>query len=158
MLVSRHPHRWKYKTYIDISLQWRHNDYDGVSIIQPHGCLLIRLFRRRSKKTWTLRVTCLCAGNSPVTGEFLAQRASYTENVSIWCRIMSHVHCFITLIWWTFKPLGTGRVYTPEIWHQCTANILSNSARTSTDTVLTTNLVLFFNVYLVITISTVWRQ
>ena len=33
-----------------------------------------------------LRVTGLCAGNSPVTGEFSAQRASNAENVSIWSR------------------------------------------------------------------------
>ena len=39
--------------------------------------------RRRSKKTSKLRATGLCVGNSPVTGEFLAQRASYAENVSI---------------------------------------------------------------------------
>ena len=37
---------------------------------------------RRSK----LRVTGLCEGNSPVTGEFSAQRASNAENVSIWWR------------------------------------------------------------------------
>ena len=42
--------------------------------------------RRRSKKTSKLRVTGLCAGNSPVTGEFPAQRASNVENVSIWWR------------------------------------------------------------------------
>ena len=47
------------------SLHWRHNDHDGVSNHQPHGCLLNRLFRRRSKKTLKLRVTGLCAGNSP---------------------------------------------------------------------------------------------
>ena len=29
-------------------------------------------------------VSGLCAGNSPVTGEFPAQRASNAENVSIW--------------------------------------------------------------------------
>ena len=44
------------------SLQWRHNDHNGVSNHQPHGCLLNRLFRRRSKKTSKLRVT----GPSPV--------------------------------------------------------------------------------------------
>ena len=49
-------------------------------------CLLKRLFRRRLKKTQKLRVTGLCAGNSPVTGEFPAQRASNAENVSIWWR------------------------------------------------------------------------
>ena len=46
-------------------LRWRHNDYDGVSNHQPHGCLLNRLFRRRSKKTPKLCVTGLCVGNSP---------------------------------------------------------------------------------------------
>ena len=33
-----------------LPLQWRHNDYDSVSNHQPHGCLLNRLFRHRSKK------------------------------------------------------------------------------------------------------------
>ena len=44
------------------------------------------LFRRRSKKTSKLSVTGLCAGNSPVTGEFPAQMASNAENVSFWLR------------------------------------------------------------------------
>ena len=47
------------------TLQWRHNDHDGVSNHQPHGCLLNRLFGRRSKKTSKLHVTGLGAGNSP---------------------------------------------------------------------------------------------
>ena len=47
------------------SVQWRHNDHDGVSNHQPHVCLLNRLFRRRSKKTSKLHVTGLCAGNAP---------------------------------------------------------------------------------------------
>ena len=36
------------------------------------------------KKTLKLRVTGLCAGNSPVTGEFPAQMANNADNVSIW--------------------------------------------------------------------------
>ena len=52
------------------ALQWRHNDRDSVSNPQPHDCLLKHLFRLRSKKTPKLRVTGLCEGNSPVTGEF----------------------------------------------------------------------------------------
>ena len=44
------------------------------------------LSRRRSKKTSKLRVTGLCTGNSPGTGEFPAQMASNAENVSIWWR------------------------------------------------------------------------
>ena len=51
-------------------LQWFHNGQDGVSNHQPHDCLLNLLFRRRSKKMSKLHVTGLCAGNSPVTGEF----------------------------------------------------------------------------------------
>ena len=47
------------------ALHWRHNDHDGVSNHQPHGCFLNRLLWRRSKKTSKLRVTGLCAGNSP---------------------------------------------------------------------------------------------
>ena len=53
---------------------------------QPHDYLLNRLFRRRSKKISKLRVTGLCVGNSPVTGEFPAQMASNAKNVSIWWR------------------------------------------------------------------------
>ena len=68
------------------TLLWCHNGWDGVSNHQHHDCLLNRSFRRRSKKTSKLRVTGLCAGNSPVTGEFPAQMASNAENVSIWWR------------------------------------------------------------------------
>ena len=39
------------------TLHWCHNDHDGVSNHQPHGCLLNRLFKRRSKKTSKLRFT-----------------------------------------------------------------------------------------------------
>ena len=68
------------------SLWWRQNGRDSVSNHQPHDCLLNRLFRRRSKKTSKLRVTGLCVGNSPGTGEFPTQMASNAENVSIWWR------------------------------------------------------------------------
>ena len=67
-------------------LRWRHNELDGVSNNQPHDCLLNRLFARWSKKTAKLRVTGLCVGNSPFTGEFPTHRVSYAENVSIWWR------------------------------------------------------------------------
>ena len=51
--------------YTRTALQWRHNDHDGVSNYQYHGCLLNRVFRCRWKKTSKLRVTGLCAGTSP---------------------------------------------------------------------------------------------
>ena len=78
-----------------ITLQWRRNGHDSVSNHQPQDCLLNRLFRRRSKKTPKLHVTGLCAGNSPITGEFPAQMASNAGNVSIWWR--HHIYMFISL-------------------------------------------------------------
>ena len=67
-----------------------------IALLTPghsHDCLSCQWnnpegfgFTRRSKKTSKLRVTGLCAGNSPVTSEFPAQRASNAENVSIWWR------------------------------------------------------------------------
>ena len=65
------------------SLDRRHNERDGVLNHRCLDCLLNRLFKRRSMKTSKLRVTGLCEGNSPVTGEFPAQRASNAENLSI---------------------------------------------------------------------------
>ena len=70
----------------NLSLQWRHTERDGISNHQHREWLINSLFRRRSKKTSKLRVTGLCVGNSPVTGEFPAQRASSAEYVSIWWR------------------------------------------------------------------------
>ena len=68
------------------TLLWRHNGRDSVANHQPHDCLPNHLIRRRSKQTSKLRVTGLCAGNSPGTGECPAQMASNAENVSIWWR------------------------------------------------------------------------
>ena len=41
------------------------------------------VYSDRSKKTSTFRVTGLCEGNSPVTGEFPSQKASDAEKASI---------------------------------------------------------------------------
>ena len=57
---------------VKYTLRWRHNDGDSVSNHQPYDCLLSCLFGRTSKKTSKLRVTGLCVGNSPGTGEFPA--------------------------------------------------------------------------------------
>ena len=84
---------WIYWPNMLYTLWWRHNGRDSVSIHQRHDCLPNRLFRRRSKKTSKLRVTGLCAGNSPGTSEFLAQMASNAEKVFIWWR---H-HEFVTI-------------------------------------------------------------
>ena len=76
------------------TLQWCHNECDGISNHQLHDCLLSRLFRCRSKKISKLRVTGLCVGNSLVTGEFPSQMASNVENVSMWwCHHEYHNLC-----------------------------------------------------------------
>ena len=87
-----------------LSLQWRHNERDGVSNHQLDECLLKRLFRCRSKETSKLRVTGLCEGNSPVTGEFPAQSTSNTETVSSWWR---H-HGYVPLGQSLFDVIGSG--------------------------------------------------
>ena len=63
------PYAW-WRSPVD-TLQWHHNGRDSVSNHQPHDCLFNRLFRCRSKKTPKLRVTGLCTGNSPGTGNIL---------------------------------------------------------------------------------------
>ena len=105
-IFARHFVSWSVPEFMTrlmfFPLQWRHNRHDGVSNHPPHDCLLNRLFRRRSKKKSKLRVTGLCAGNSPVTGVFPAEMASNAENVSIWWR--HHVcHCRMKCraIYWT---------------------------------------------------------
>ena len=73
------------KSYCSLltTLQWRHDERDGVSNHRRLDGFLSRLFRRRSKKTSKLRVTDLCEGNALVTGGFPSQRASNAEDVSI---------------------------------------------------------------------------
>ena len=93
--------RYSYGYQYSNSLLWRHNRRDGVSNHQLNDCLLNRSFGRRSKKTSKIRVTGLCAGKSPVTGEFPAQMASNAENVSIWWR--HHVSKFFIV-----RPLSGG--------------------------------------------------
>ena len=45
------------------TLQWRHNEGDGISNHRRLDCLFNRLFRRISKKTSKLCVTGFCEGN-----------------------------------------------------------------------------------------------
>ena len=67
------PHL-RYKT-----LQWRHDERDGVSNHRRLDCLLDHLFRHRLKKTSKLHIRWLAF----VRG---IHRASNAENVSIWLR------------------------------------------------------------------------
>ena len=79
----------------DFSLQWRHNEHDGVSNPQLHDCFLNRLFKRRSKKTPKSRATGLCAGNSRVTGEYSPPKGPVTrkmfpfDDVIVYCEYLA---------------------------------------------------------------------
>ena len=76
---------YQYSSYL-LALQWRHNASDGVSNHQPHDCLFNRLSKAQIKENIKApRHWPLCE-ESPVTGEFPAQKASNVENVSIWRR------------------------------------------------------------------------
>ena len=84
-------------------LQWRHNERDGISNHQPHDCLLNRLLRRKSKKTSHLRVTGLCEGNSPVTGEFPTQKSVTRIMFPLMTSSGNSLHCFACSYaksWW----------------------------------------------------------
>ena len=70
-----------------------------------------------------LRVTGLCAGNSPVTGEFSTQMASNAESISIWWR---H-HDDVQLVgyryysqWYSGNQSSNGYVYIVSDWCPCT--------------------------------------
>ena len=78
------------------SLHWRYNDHDGVSNHQPQDCLLNRLFGRRSKKTSKLRVTGLCAGNSPGPVNFPQKWPVTRKMFPFDDVIMYHINCDTT--------------------------------------------------------------
>ena len=103
------------------ALQWRHNERDGVSIHQPHDCLLNRLFRRKSKKTSKLRVTGLCVG---IHRSLPTQRVSQAENISIWWG--NHVsECRMMIISHKYRLLFSASVHWPFTNIQCTLHSAS---------------------------------
>ena len=67
--------------YNDVIMSAMASQITGLTIVYSSVC------SRADKKISKLRVTGFCEGNSPVTSEFPAQRASNTENVSIWWRL-----------------------------------------------------------------------
>ena len=63
--------------YNDVTMSAMASQITSLTIVYSN-----RLFRRRSKKASYLHVTGFCEGDSPVTVQFPAQRASNAENVS----------------------------------------------------------------------------
>ena len=79
------------------SLQWHHNECDGVWSHRCLDCFPNRLFWRRSKKTSKLHVTGFCEVNPQVTGGLSSQRASNAANVSIWWRHIQNTLLCVTM-------------------------------------------------------------
>ena len=105
----------------DNGTSWDHSDflrhYNDVimstmaSQITSLTIVYSTVYSRRSSKKHQSSTAGLCEGNSPVTGEFPAQRASNAENVSIWWR---H-HGFLLLAWdlarWCTGQEGDGQFF-----------------------------------------------
>ena len=87
-------HRCEQERTHTCSLQWRHNERDGVSIHQPHDHLLNRLFKAEIKESMKI------PHHWPLCGEFTSDRASNAENVSIWWHHHATINhrCFR---WWS---------------------------------------------------------
>ena len=98
-----------HKRFLSINRLWSDTAYE---LNRRLLCLLNCWAMRRSRKTSKLRVTGLYAGNSPVTGEFPAQRVSNAENVSIWWR--HHVSALGQIIAW--RLTGDNPLHEPLMW------------------------------------------
>ena len=85
------------------TLQWRHNERDGVSNHQLHDCLLNLLFRRRSKETSKLRITGLCAGDSLVTVNSPHQRPVTQQMFPFDDVMMIVVQVYSVKTWWNMS-------------------------------------------------------
>ena len=77
---KRRHEGWKH------SLQWRHNERDGVSNHQRLDCLLTCFIQAQNKENLKAPRHWPLWGEFTGTGEFTAQKASSAENVSIWWR------------------------------------------------------------------------
>ena len=100
------------------SLQWRHNERDGVQNHQPHDCLLKRLFKRRSLKTSKLRVTGLCEGGGPVNS---LHKGPVTRKMFPFDDVIMYIHqwclCHTCAFMWCYTPIAVNNnLVLHEIW------------------------------------------
>ena len=81
---------WKIISFIRIvvALSWHYSDVIMSTMASqiPSITIVYSTVTSGADQGKQFRVTGLCEGNSPVTGEFPAQRASNAENISIWWR------------------------------------------------------------------------
>ena len=117
LFISRYP------------LQLRHNERDGVQNRRRLHRLFNRLFKHKSKKISKLRVTGLCEGNSPVTGEFphkepVKGKMFPFDDVIMLTHIHSsmtlwHIHSSMTL-WHLARQLQMATMNNSFIWYWST--------------------------------------
>ena len=119
-LGRRRSSQVKYHDYSDAIMSVVASQITGVSIVSS-----IVLFRRKSKKTSKLRVTGLCEGKSPLTGEFPAQRTSNAGNVFIWWRHHD----------WAGSVLFVRHARGLSVWFYSCQTVLFLSDRTFSNTV-----------------------
>ena len=109
------------KAVIFNSLKWHQNECDAISNHRLLDCLLIHLFRHRTKKISKLHITGLCEWNPLVTGGFPSQRASNAENVSIWWCHHELTQTMGTHNWiscfWSLNPSNGHPDYIPHWIH-----------------------------------------
>ena len=112
------------------ALQRRHNGRDSISNHQPYDCLLIRLFRRRSRKTSKLLAPGLCARNSPVKCFHLMTSSWVQVIISPHYFRNAAVHCLNQ--WWlrwgpNFKKLYQAYIMVDAVPSSGVAGIRSGS-------------------------------
>ena len=84
------------------TLQWRHNERDGISHHRRLDCLLNRLFRHRSKKTSKLCITGLCEGFIPSLNKLLDKQSSCQWFDTSWCS------CDVAVMWLDLMQCASG--------------------------------------------------
>ena len=106
------------------SLQWRLNWHDGVSNHQLKS-VYSPVYSGADQGKHQSSASLAFEGNSPVTGEFSAQRASNAENVSIWWR--HHAKCQLYVIPPTTASFGSFKhiksPYRSIMSYMCTAKL-----------------------------------
>ena len=96
---------YKFVHYCDVIMGGMASDITSLTIVYSWK----RSFRCRSKKISKLRITGICARNSPVNGEFPVEMASNAENVSIRWRHHGCAKVQLNLKAYMYRPIDYGR-------------------------------------------------
>ena len=126
-----------YDSAVFDTLQWRHNERDGVSNRRPLDCLHDRLFRRRSKKTSKIRVTGLCVRgihrwpvNSPHKGP-VTRKLFLFDDVIMWHIKVSGSNIFMAWQlqanhkpWYMFLTTMHDMVSWKQFWSMTSGNAI----------------------------------